>query len=330
MTSEACNRLLTAMLCALALIAGCSSGAQPGSHAQLRVAGSGSDLGQPDPHVSTKSQDKFLFGLLYNGLVRFHPGRADAAAIEPDLAERWSVSADRLVWTFQLRRDVRFHELGRTLTAADVVYSLHRVANPQLSSVAADYAVITDASALDDHTVQITLARPTPYLLGLVSNYQGGMVVAAPSAAGPAKNAIGAPYGTGPYYVADYQPRRYLLLRGNPEYFRGRPQIDSIIYRFVDSDVSRELASLNGELDLFLGVREGRWVRRVSHRPNMTVDVFGPPELRSLHLDRSKPPLGDVRVRRAIAHAIDREALVSFIGPEVARLARSPLPAGYS
>lgn len=321
--------LLTAFLCALALNVGCSHDARTHGGATLRVAGSGADLGQPDPHVSTKSQDKFLFGLLYNGLVRFRPGRADAASIEPDLAERWSVSADQLVWTFHLRHDVRFHALDRPLTAADVVYSLRRVANPKLSPVAADYAVIADVSALDDYTVRITLAHPAPYLLGLVSNYQGGMIVAAPSATSVAKDAIGSPYGTGPYYVEDYQPRRYLLLRGNPEYFRGRPQIDSIIYRFVDSDVSRELASLNGELDLFLGVREGRWVQRVRQRAGMTVDVFGPPELRSLHMDLSKPPLGDIRVRLAIAHAIDREALVAFVGAEVARAARSPLPRGY-
>lgn len=330
MTHESRDRLLGALACVLAFLAGCSSDVRLGADTQLRVAGSGADLGQPDPHVSTKSQDKFLFGLLYNGLVRFPPGRADAASIEPDLAERWSVSDDQLVWTFQLRRDVRFHSLDRPLTAADVVYSLRRVADPKLSSVAADYSAIAEVSALDEHTVRITLAHPTPYLLGLVSNYQGGMIVAAPQGGKMARNAIGAPFGTGPYHVADYQPRRYVLLRANPAYFRGRPQIDSIIYRFVDSDVSRELASLNGELDLFLGVREGRWVRRVSERPEMTVDVFGPAELRALHLDLSNAPLADLRVRRAIAHAIDREALVSFIGKQVARLADSPLPRGYS
>ena len=90
----------------------------------LKVGIGMADAGQLDPHISAKTQDKCVFGWMFNGLVRLKPGSMDLNAMEPDLAERWESSENRLVWTFYLRKGVKFHGDYGEFTAEDVVYSL--------------------------------------------------------------------------------------------------------------------------------------------------------------------------------------------------------------
>src|SRR5262249_24460745 len=113
------------------------------------------------------------------------------------------------------------------------------------------------------------------------------------------------------------------------DYFRGRPAIDAIVLNFIPSEASRELAFVNGEIDAFLGSREGRWVERVEKMPGLKLDVFGPGELRTLHLNMTVKPLDDVRVRKAIAHAISRDELRALFGKSVTSVSISPVPNGY-
>lgn len=96
----------------------------------LKIGTLSNDANQLDPHVSTKSQDKILFPWVFNGLVRFAPGSADLSQIEADLAESWKSSADGLIWTFKLRKGVKFHSGCGKLTAEgksnkDVAELLH-------------------------------------------------------------------------------------------------------------------------------------------------------------------------------------------------------------
>ena len=112
------------------------------AHAQktLTIGMSAPDIGQVDPHKATSTQDKPTTSWVFNGLVRFKPGSGDLAGLESDLAERWTKSADGLVWTFTLRKGVKFHRGFGELTADDVVFSLNRAADSKASSFASDYA----------------------------------------------------------------------------------------------------------------------------------------------------------------------------------------------
>src|SRR6185295_13865580 len=169
------------------------------------------------------------------------PGSASLEALEPDLAERWEHTPDGLVWTFTLRKGVKFHGDWGELTADDVVFSLQRAANSQTSSFAADYASFDKVEAVDPSTVRITLKQPIPSLLGLVTNYHGGNIVSR-----KAVEALGAdfrlkPVGTGPFAFQDYKPNESVTLVANPKYFRGAPKIDRIVYRFIPADAARDL-----------------------------------------------------------------------------------------
>ena len=112
-------------------------------------------------------------------------------------------------------------------------------------------------------------------------------------------------------------------------YFRGAPSIDGITIRYMSATSARDLALRTGELDMAEGFRENRWVTAMTSAGNGTVDVFEPGELRTLHINTTAPPFDDIRVRQAVAHAINRAELVAFAGDLVARENESPVPDGY-
>lgn len=282
-----------------------------------------------DPHRASATVDKAAVSWMFNGLVRFPPGSADPADLEPDLAESWESSEDGTEWTFKLREGVRFHGDWGELTAEDVVYSLNRAADPDRSSFASDYQALESVEAVDDHTVRITLSNPIPGFLGLVANYHGGNIVSKAAAEELGEDFGTNPVGTGPFAFEEYVTQQYVELDAHEDYFRGAPQLDGIMYRFIPSDSSRDLAFTSGELDLSYGRREQRWVDNHADDENATVEVFWPAEFRTVHLNMTVEPLDDVRVRRAVAHAIDVDQIVEFVGSDVGPRGCSVVPTGY-
>src|SRR5437016_13503861 len=108
------------------------------------------------------------------------------------------------------------------------------------------------------------------------------------------------PVGTGPFAFAQHTPQSVTILDAHPGYFRGSPQIARIEARYINSDATRELAFTSGEIDLFSGRREQRWVERMRQQRGAVVEVFTPGEFRTLLINARTPPLNDIRVRRAI------------------------------
>jgi len=315
-------------ICALLLGLVLGAGGAAAQERTLRVGINGADIGQIDPHRAQATQDRILASWMFNALVRFPPGSADPAAIEADLAERWEASADGLTWTFHLRRGVMFHGEWGELTAEDVRYSLMRAADPQRSSFAGEFRALDRVDAVDPYTVRVVFRGPVPSVLGLLSNYQGGFIVSR-----RADTEMGAafrtrPVGTGPFAFAEHVTLRHVILRAHERYHRGRPQIDRIEYRFIPSDATRELAYTAGEVDLFIGRRDQRWVERMRAAPNTVVDIFRPAEYRTLHLNTRIAPLDDRRVREAVARAINVQQIVQFVGADVAIPGRSVVPPG--
>src|SRR5215218_689601 len=287
------------------------------------------DIGQVDPHKATTTQDKPTTRWMFNGLVRFKPGSSDLAGLEPDLAEKWTKSPDGLVWTFTLRKGVRFHRNFGELTADDVVFSLNRAADPKSSSFSADYASFAKVEAVDPLTVRITLKAPVPSLLGLVANYHGGNVVSRKAAEQMGDDFKLKAIGTGPFMVDEYKPKESIAFVAHKEYFRGAPKIDRIVYRFIQADAARDLAFQSGEIDVIYGRQDQKWIERTKAMPNVVVDVIRPAELQLLHFNITQKPLDDVRVRRAIATAVDRKQFIDFMGEIIAQPGRSIVPVGY-
>jgi peptide/nickel transport system substrate-binding protein len=310
------------------MLAACLPVAGHGQEALLRVANSG-DVSTLEAHRASATSDKSIVSWIYNGLVRFKPGSSDPQELEPDLAERWETSPDGKAWTFHLRQGVKFHGDWGTLSADDVVYSLQRSADPKRSTFSSDFAAIDKVEKLDDLTVRVTLKYADVNFLGRVSNYHGGNIVSRKAAEELGDKFGTQPVGTGPFTFVEQVTQQYVKLATHPGYFRGKPKLDTIMVRNIPSDSARELAFTSGEIDLMYGRREQRWVDSARKRPGFNVEIFQPGEFRLLHLNQSIPPLDDIRVRRAVAAAVNVDDLVRYVGKDVGPKGCSVVPPGY-
>lgn len=315
--------ILAAALCVVAPIE------SPAQDKVLRVGAQATDVGTLDPHRTSATHEKGPISWMFGGLVRFPPGSANPEKIEGDLAESWRSSPDGLTWTFSLRKGVQFHRNYGEATADDVVYSLARAADPKRSSFSSTFEQVQKVEALDKYTVRITLKSSVPSLLGLVSNYHGGMIVSRKADQELGEGFKLKPVGFGPFEFVEHQTQRELVLKAHDAYYRGKPKLGRIVYKFIQSDASRDLAFTSGELDLISGKREQRWVERTRQQPGVKVDVFEPGEFRTLFLNPRIKPLDDRRVREAVARAVDVSQIIRFIGADVTRPGRSAVPPGY-
>lgn len=292
----------------------------------LVVAAATADAGKLDPHLTSLGADKGLLNWVFNALVRIKPGQINPESIEPDLAESWTTNADKTEWTFKIRKGVKCHGNYGEFSAEDAAYSLKRAADKSRSAFSGDMATIASAEAVDESTLKVTLKEPIPSLLGLVANYHGGMMVCKKAAEEMGDGFGKKPIGTGPFQFVEYQVQQYVKLAANKNYFRGAPQIDEITYRYMPSDATRDLALQSGEVDMAFGRQTDQWVDRMRKLKGVKVISIEPAELNALHLNIKAKPLDDIRVRQAIAHAIDRKAMVHLLGTLVAREAVSVLP----
>ena len=295
----------------------------------LNVGIAAPDAGRLDPHLSATTIDKAVFGWMFNGLVRFKPGTASPETVEPDLAESWTASDNGLEWTFNLRRGVQCHHGYGELTSEDVVYSINRAANKDRSSFSSDFAVFDKVEAPDKYVVKLTLKNPVPSLLGLVTNYHGGNVVCKKAAEEMGEDFQKRPIGTGPFMFGEYTPQQSLKLVANPDYFRGKPQLAGITYQYIPSDSARDLAFQSGELDMVYGKQDQTWAERTKGVAGAVVHVMEPAEMSVMYLNMASKPLDDIRVRRAIAMAVNRDQFMEYKGRDVTRVSNSSEPQGY-
>lgn len=312
-------------LCAGPLI---SAHAQTTQRPMLRVSSGAADNGTFDPDRATTTADLGVVNEIFNALVRFPPGSADPSKLEPDLAQSWEVSNNSKVWTFHLRKGVQFHGGYGALTAADVVYSLKRASDPKRSSFASNFSSVDKIEALDNYTVRVTLKYPDARFLGRVSNYHGGYIVSEKAAEKLGAHFGATPIGTGPFAFSKHVTQQYVKLLANDKYYRGKPKLGGILYRMIPADSARELAFDSGELDLIYGKREQRWVARERKR-GYAVDIFDPAEFRILHLNRRFKPLDNLKVRQAIAAAVNVDQIMKYVGKDVGIKGCSVVPNGY-
>lgn len=309
----------------LAVLLTACIGGEPADTTHILRRGNSAEPATLDPHQAKGIPANNILRDLYEGLV----GEAPDGSLAPGVAARWDISADGLTYTFYIRADARWSN-GAPLIAQDFVYSLRRIVTPATGSSFADIlspiqnaaAIIAGeaapqtlgVTAVDDHTLRITLAAPTPYFLSLLTDasaypvYQPAIEQYGDTFARP-----GRLVSNGAYQLADWQPNNFITLTRNPHYWdNAATQIDTVRY-FPLPDQAAELARYRaGELDMTYTVplEQLPWVREyfadeLHIAPWLGVFYFG--------LNISRPPLDDVRLRQALAIAVDREILTTAI-----------------
>ena len=303
-------------LFAVLAAAGPASAQEPKRGGVLRIA----EREAPglDPHLSISFLTHSYVSLTYSQLVRFPNGPEQKSptdfSILPDLAEKWVVSKDGKVYTFSLRKGVRFHNKppvnGRELTADDVKYSLERFMAK--SNFRDRFEPVQAIDAVDRYTVRITLKEPyAPFLNHLANPSFCAILPREAEEKFKDFNHPDAVIGTGPFVLKSYDKGVRVVFEKNPAYFmKGLPYLDGAVIDITPDAAARLSVLRAGKAELphiwgWISPEESRSLKQTN--PEMSVTPYQVIGQGFIYMRTDRAPFNDIQVRRAIALAIDRK-----------------------
>jgi peptide/nickel transport system substrate-binding protein len=227
-------------------------------------------------------------------------------SIKPLLAQSWTVTPDNKTWAFKLRQGVSFHN-GEPFNAAAVRFSFERaVAAGSTNKDKAVFANIAHFAATDDHTVILTLKNPNPDFL-----FQLGQTTASIVEPKSAATNNTQPVGTGPYKLESWNKGSSVVLARWDSYRDAKSvKLKRVTIRFISDAAAQVAAMLSGDVDAFPRVAAARSLAQFQNDKRFQVLIGGGRSKTILAINNKRKPLDDVRVRRAIAMAVDRKAVI--------------------
>ncbi len=324
-------RHLTQFVVALATITACGDGGGTMTRGAIVDSRDTYDPRSFDPALSTDVPTGRAVGYVFEGLTRFAPD----AAVEPALASSWTVSPDGRIWRFTLRRNVKFHD-GTPFTAQHVIASFQRVLDPKTRggrgwplfpiAGASDFAAgkataIRGLQIADDSTVVITLTEPFAILPKLLAMPVASIVPTAIPADFGEK-----PVGTGPWRLAEWRHDDFVRFVRNADYWGTKPLQDTLIARIIPEPSTAVAEFEAGNVDiLYIPEAETRAWEQAEEKKALLQSA---PVLRLWYvaINTTRGPLADVRVRRAINHAIDTKTILAQLLGGRGRLAAGVIP----
>ncbi|MFZ0610623.1 MAG: ABC transporter substrate-binding protein [Desulfobacterales bacterium] len=281
------------------------------------------DLAQATDGESIKAGIQML-----ENLVIFDKQSMD---VVPQLAESWKVSDDGLTWTFKLRKGVKFHD-GEPFNAQAVYDSFARVIDPnhplhqygKWVYLSLSLGPVKQIKIIDDYTIALVTEKPYAPLLNNLALWL--CPILSPKAMAEYKDQIGQhPVGTGPFTFSKWVRDDQIVMEKNPDYWGDKAKVDRIILKSIPEPSARLMALQSGAVDIAddldpdsIRLVEANAELAVMKRPSVNVGY--------LALNTEKPYLKDARVRRAIAHAIDKNTLIEAIFQGLAIPAKNPFP----
>lgn len=261
-----------------------------------------------NPVLTNVSVSASIVSLIFNGLIRLNPD----GELESDLAKLWDVSPDGLLYTFYLRKSVLFHD-GVELTAEDVKFTYDAILNAETKSpYRPDFQMVESFQALDRYTFRVVLKeRQAPILISFSKQiimpkhiYEGTDMGTHPYNFKPV--------GTGSFRFKDWTEDDQITLEANPDYFEGRPYLDYVVYKTYANKSEVWSALMRGEIDLI------KFISREDYeltKADPAFNAFAHPSVfyYGVSYNLNDPVLADIRVRRAFAHAVNRQGLIERI-----------------
>ncbi len=306
-------RILSLCLCVFVvlLLSGCSQKPDPNTLVMI-IESSPINL---DPRVGVDAQSQRIDELLFDPLV----GRDEHFNLQPALAERWE-TPDPLTYIFHLRQGVRFHN-GQPLTSRDVKWTFDSLINGKIRSPkASTFASVVSIETPDDYTVIFHLKQPYASLLWNLSGAAGIVPY------GSGEDFVRKPIGSGPYRFVSAQQDKNVIVERNPEYWAAPPKIARVEFKVIPDSTTRALELRKQSADVAINSLTADTVVTLQRDHNLTVMQSPGTIYAYLALNLRDPILKDVRVRRAIAYAINTQPIIHYLLRDEARPAYSILP----
>ncbi|MCL4674916.1 MAG: ABC transporter substrate-binding protein, partial [Pararhodobacter sp.] len=245
--------------------------------------------------------DSVVYSNIFEGLTRF----LSDGSVVPGLAHSWEISDDGLTYTFHLQDGVTFHD-GTTMDAEDVKFSLDRArAEDSTNAQKALFAGITDVTVIDPLTVQITLGAPNGSMLFNLA--WGDAVIVAPESIG---DAASHPIGTGAFMFQNWVQGDRIDIVRNPDYWGTPAALESATFRFISDPTAAFAAVMAEDVDVFVGFPAPENLPQFEADPRFQVLVGNSEGETILAMNNKLPPFDNLLVRQAVAHAIDRQAII--------------------
>ena len=294
-------------------------------------------LVQPEPptlasYLSTSGPIGAVAAKIYDGLLEYDLNLQP----QPSLAETWTVAPDGMKITFKLRKGVKFHD-GQPLSAADVQFSIMKVAKVTHPRGPNTFRSVFRIDTPDQHTVVLNLDKPAPYMMMAFSGYETPILPKHIFSKGDLRAHANAnkPIGSGPFKFVEWRKGSFIRLDKNKDYWKkGQPYLDRIVARFIPDASTRTAALEKGEAHFAgLGSVPFNDAKKLAANPNLTVTTKGHEMISpvaEILLNTRRAPLNDVKVRQAIAYAIDRNFIIDNIWFGYGKPATGPMSSNFA
>ncbi|MGH7595050.1 MAG: ABC transporter substrate-binding protein [bacterium] len=283
-----------------------------------------------DPVTAT---DLIYYQIAFNIFETLITINREKGQFRPALARAWHSDSTGLCWTFSLRPDVMFHD-GSHLNAEAVKISFERQFNtgslyfrPEVTNTFGQFAfgMLKEIRVLNDSTVQFILKYPYSAFLDNLATPKLAAIVSASALKTSAEQLGHHPAGTGPFQFVRWEADRKIVIKKFSQYWGNPPQLDSVVYRIVPNLETRVQALQDGHLDVISGLSAASvdQLNRLEGIHVVETPILG---TTFLGFNCQKYPFSDVKVRQAVARALDKKALVLSVSRGLAIPARGPLP----
>jgi peptide/nickel transport system substrate-binding protein len=280
-----------------------------------------------DPSQLTHTQDRLVAEQVFEGLLSFDYAANPPYPVIPVLAKSYEVSKDAKTITFKLQQGVQFHGGYGEMTSEDVVFTLQRHLDPKVASAAKQELEDVDRiEAPDKYTVKIYLKVSSGLsLLRSLAFQNAGFVLSKKAVTNLEKKIERLPIGTGPFYFDQWSPGEKVILKKFSGYWRTPAKIDAIEFWVIPEEIVALGALEKGDLDLSSMTKLGSYQRAKAMKGIQIVEAKGGARAYTLYINNKIKPTDDLRVRKALAHALDIKGICERIGPQLA-----PFPSPFS
>ena len=256
-----------------------------------------------DPHKQWNPSSFYVYRNIFDNMVT----RTPAGEIVPQVAVSWEYQSPTVV-DFKIRSDIKFHD-GSALTVDDVVFSVMRIIDPAFKSPqAGQFNTITKAEAVDKETVRLTTKVPYPVLMAQLVKLSIVPKAYVTSVGDEGFNKT--PIGSGPYQFAEWKKGVKVILRANSNYWRGNPPFPVVEFHAVPEKSTRVANLRTGKSDLVVSL-DSDIAAQLKNDSRAKVLSVPTERVAYFRINTLSGPTTDVRIRKAIAHAIDRDLIVN-------------------